>query len=213
MQQSQSHLAPIGVNAALDSSTQARPKIFEEFALTDRVGIVSGGNRGLGLEMALALCEAGARAIYCLDLPENPSDEWVTTKAFVEKLGNGSRLEYVSVDVTDQKKVWKVGEEIGDKEQRMDVCVAAACILKSHTDCLEYPAEQFQDVRVGFVSRGKTLPDGFDVGHECERKWSSLHCSSSREANDEGLVPGKHYPDRFHVGNDNKQGVWNAEEE
>jgi len=146
MQQSESRLAPIGVNAALDSSTQPRPKIFDEFALTDRVGIVSGGNRGLGLEMALALCEAGARAIYCLDLPDKPSDDWMKTKAFVEKLGNNSRLEYVSVDVTDQKKVWKVGEEIGDKEKRMDICVAAAGILKSHTDCLEYPAEQFQDV-------------------------------------------------------------------
>lgn len=153
MQQSESRLAPIGVNAALDTSAKPRPKIFDEFALTDRVGIVSGGNRGLGLEMALALCEAGARVIYCLDLPETPSEEWAKTKEFVGKLGNGSRLEYVSVDVTDQKKVWKVGEEIGDKEQRMDVCIAAAGILKSHTNCLEYPAEQFQDVCTNFVTR------------------------------------------------------------
>lgn len=154
--QSQSRLAPIGVaaaaEAAVDPSIKPRPKIFDEFALTDRVGIVSGGNRGLGLEMALALCEAGARAIYCLDLPEKPSDDWVKTKEYVEKLGNGSRLEYVSVDVTDQAKVWKVGEEIGDKEKRMDVCIAAAGILRSHTDCLEYPAQQFRDVSLNVFS-------------------------------------------------------------
>ena len=144
--QSVSPLAPIGVNAALDPSVQPRPKIFDEFALTGRVGIVSGGNRGIGLEMALTLCELGARAVYCLDLLETPSEEWQKTKEYVAKLGTNSRLEYISVDVTDQDKVWKIGEDIGNKEKRMDVCVAAAGILKSHTDCLEYPAKQFQEV-------------------------------------------------------------------
>ena len=148
--QSTSPLAPIGVSAALqaaqDKSLQPKPKIFDEFALTDRVGIVSGGNRGLGLEMALTLCEAGARAIYCLDLPTTPSEEWEKTREFVERMGNGSRLEYMSVDVRNQKEVWAKGRDIGDKEKRMDVCVAAAGILKTHTDCLEYPAEQFEDV-------------------------------------------------------------------
>jgi NAD(P)-dependent dehydrogenase (short-subunit alcohol dehydrogenase family) len=56
-------------------------------------------------------------------------------------------MEYVSADVRDQKAMWRVGEEIGDREGRMDVCVAAAGILKAHTDCLEYPGEQFEEVR------------------------------------------------------------------
>ncbi|KAJ8074782.1 hypothetical protein PM082_019107 [Marasmius tenuissimus] len=149
-EQSVSPLAPIGVAAAYeaksDPSQKPKPKIFDEFALTDRVGIVSGGNRGLGLEMALALCEAGARAIYCFDLPETPSEDWQTTKEFVDRLGNGSRLEYVSVDITNQAEAWKKAEEVGNKEKRMDVCIAAAGILKAHTDCLEYPSPQFQQV-------------------------------------------------------------------
>ena len=148
--QSVSPLAPIGINAALqaatDSSITPKPKIFDEFSLTDRVGIVSGANRGLGLEMALALCEAGARAIYCFDLPPKPSDEWTKTQKYVKRMENGSRLEYVSVDIRDQQLVWSKAHEIGDREKRMDVCVAAAGILKSHTDCLTYPAEQFKEV-------------------------------------------------------------------
>ena len=148
--QSASPLAPIGVNAAIqaanDPSYKPKPKIFDEFALTDRVGIVSGGNRGLGLEMALALCEAGARAIYCFDLPATPSEEWTKTKDYLKRLQNGSRLEYVSADVREQKMMWEKAEEIGDREGRMDVCVAAAGILKTDTDCLTYPAKQFQDV-------------------------------------------------------------------
>jgi hypothetical protein len=151
--QSLSPLAPIGINAALqaakDSSITPKPKIFDEFALTDRVGIVSGANRGLGLEMALAFCEAGARAIYCFDLPPKPSNEWTKTQEYVKRMQNGSRLEYVSIDVRDQQALWNKAHEIGDREKRMDLCVAAAGILKSHTDCLTYPAEQFKEVCVG----------------------------------------------------------------
>ncbi|KAF5324448.1 hypothetical protein D9611_004313 [Ephemerocybe angulata] len=130
-----------------NEKAKPKPTIFDEFALTDRVGIVSGGNRGLGLEMALALCEAGARAVYCLDLPAEPSAEWRQTQAYVEGMeGVDARLEYVSVDVTKQEDVWARVAEIGDREGRMDVCVAAAGILKEHTDCLSYPAKQFKEV-------------------------------------------------------------------
>ncbi|EGN96008.1 hypothetical protein SERLA73DRAFT_185498 [Serpula lacrymans var. lacrymans S7.3] len=148
--QSLSPLHPIGIDAAVeaaaDPSVTPRPKIFDEFALTDRVAIVSGGNRGLGLEMAIALCEAGARAVYCIDMPTQPSEEWTASRDFVKKLNNGSRLEYISADVRDQKGLWKKVEDAADKEGRMDICVAAAGVLKAHTDCLEYPAEQFKDV-------------------------------------------------------------------
>ncbi|KAJ3523782.1 hypothetical protein NMY22_g11286 [Coprinellus aureogranulatus] len=188
--QSQSPLAPIGVQAALEYAAESKasknknagsslpllsadeenakptlspssnskdrepgspkPKIFEEFALRDRVGIVSGGNRGLGLEMAVALCEAGARAIYCLDLPSTPSAEFEAAKGYLAAMDDTRegqrRLEYVQVDVTDQEGVWERVKEIGDREGRMEVCVAAAGILKAHTDCLRYPAGQFKEV-------------------------------------------------------------------
>jgi len=148
--QSASPLGKLGIEAALeaaaDPSITPKPKIFDEFALTDRVGLVSGGNRGLGLEMALACCEAGARVVYCFDLPEKPSDEWVACRDYVAKLGNNSRLEYFSASVTDQESLCKKAEEIGDKEGRMDFCVAAAGVLRSHIDCLEYPAEEFREV-------------------------------------------------------------------
>jgi NAD(P)-dependent dehydrogenase (short-subunit alcohol dehydrogenase family) len=123
-----------------------RPKIFDEFSLDGRVGVVSGANRGLGLEMALALCEAGCKAVYCVDLPKLPSAEWEATSGFVKGLGNGSRLEYVSADVRDQQNLWDKVEQMADKEGRMDVCIAAAGVLKAHHDCLNYPAEEFREV-------------------------------------------------------------------
>ena len=170
MAQSQSPLGPIGVQAALraasDPSFTPRVTIQKEFALTGRVAVISGGNRGIGLEMAETLCEAGA-IVYCLDLPPSPGDEWVATQKYVARLGvPTARLEYASVDVTDQKSVWKVVEDIANKEKRMDVCVAAAGILQGY-DCLEYPGEEFQ--RVMSVNVNGCLYTAQAVGRQIER--------------------------------------------
>ncbi|OBZ66240.1 Rhamnolipids biosynthesis 3-oxoacyl-[acyl-carrier-protein] reductase [Grifola frondosa] len=102
------------------------PTLFShEFSLADRVALVSGGNRGIGLEMAMTLVEAGARAVYCIDLPKQPGEEWNKVKEYLERMegkaGQG-RLEYLSADVRDQGSMWKLGEAIGDREGRMDVC-------------------------------------------------------------------------------------------
>ncbi|KAI8998859.1 sorbose reductase sou1 [Trametes punicea] len=146
--------APVGVGRALQASPSApaTPTLFtHEFSLADRVALVSGGNRGLGLEMALALVEAGARTVYCVDLPKQSGEEWTKVRDYAARMEGlpsapEGRLRYVSADARDQAAMWRIGDEIGEREGRMDVCVAAAGILKSHTDCLEYPAKQFQEV-------------------------------------------------------------------
>lgn len=55
--------------------------------------------------MALALIEAGARAVYCVDLPQKPSEAWGKVRQYAKrmegKIGEG-RLEYIQGDVTDQ---------------------------------------------------------------------------------------------------------------
>jgi NAD(P)-dependent dehydrogenase (short-subunit alcohol dehydrogenase family) len=136
----------VGVNRALDNQAAASPvpTIFDEFALKGRVAIVTGGNRGLGLEMAMALAEAGAR-VYSIDLPTTPGKEFTAVAKYVEKLGDGRSLQYIQADVTDQASLWAKVEEIGNKEGRMDVCIAAAGILHE-ANCLEYKAEDFQKV-------------------------------------------------------------------
>lgn len=112
----------------------------------DRVAIVTGGNRGLGLEAALALSTAGSRAVYCLDLPEKPGEDWNVAHQSIAKLGGAGRLEYVTSDVRDQKKLLKTVEEIATKEGRMDICVATAGIVGTLQPCLEYTEEQLEEV-------------------------------------------------------------------
>jgi len=134
------------LNAAKNTSTSAKPQLFEGFSLTGRVAVVSGGNRGLGLEMGLALAEAGAR-VYALDLPAVPGDEFLAVQGYVKGFGTGASLQYVDggVDVTDQKRVWAKVAEIGDKEGRVDVGIAAAGILDG-APVLEYEADDFQKI-------------------------------------------------------------------
>ncbi|KNZ81699.1 Sorbose reductase SOU1 [Termitomyces sp. J132] len=145
-----------GVAAALASATPVRTAL-SQFSLINRVALVTGGHRGIGLEIALALAEAGA-IVYCLDLPSKPDAAWVKVQAYAAQLpplsGNyRGRLEYVSGDVTDQARIWKIAEEIATKEGRLDVCVANAGILRS-AECLEYAAEEFRkllDINVSGV--------------------------------------------------------------
>ncbi|KAF8879064.1 sorbose reductase sou1 [Infundibulicybe gibba] len=135
--------APIGVAAALASGPPVRTALTQ-FSLSGRVALVTGGHRGIGLEMALALTEAGA-IVYCLDLPSIPEPDWLTVQAYAEKLP--------LTDVTNQEAMWQIVRDIVEKEGRIDVCMANAGIFQGE-ECLEYPADQFKkliDVNVNGV--------------------------------------------------------------
>lgn len=143
---------PLGVAAALNNLSPTRT-VLSAFSLVDRVALVTGAQRGIGLEMALALAEAGA-TVYCLDLPPAPDAEWLKVQAYAANLPdiapgvkNKGRLEYVSGDVTNQKQMWSIAEDIVKKEERLDVCVANAGVLRG-AECLEWPAEDFRKVNI-----------------------------------------------------------------
>lgn len=91
--------------------TTASPTLLEhEFSLADKVAIVTGANRGLGLEGALALAEAGARAVYCVDIADSPSSDWARVQQYVSRMrgkSGESRLEYIRGDVSDQVSAWR----------------------------------------------------------------------------------------------------------
>ncbi|KAI0360278.1 NAD(P)-binding protein [Trametes cingulata] len=137
---------PLGVARALQASAEASPSptlFSHEFSLADRVALVSGALGGLGLEATLALVEAGVRAVYCIDLPKQPSDEWVRVRDFAAKMegkGGEGRMEYVSVDIRDQEAMWRAGETTASREGRLDVCVAAAGVLGDPAGCLDLSA-------------------------------------------------------------------------
>ena len=61
----------------------------------------------------MALCEAGARTVYCVDLPKQPGEQWLKVKEHLGKMGgNVGQLEYMSEDVRDQVRAL---EHCGDR--------------------------------------------------------------------------------------------------
>ncbi|ESK84115.1 sorbose reductase sou1 [Moniliophthora roreri MCA 2997] len=144
--------APQGVAGILSGSDSQSSILTQLFSLEKRVALVTGAERGIGLEIALALAQAGA-VVYCLDLAAQPTEEWLQVQQYLKGSDNGARLEYMRGDVTDQKQMWKIVEDIVAKEGRIDVCFANAGILRG-AECLEYPADEFKkliDVNVNGV--------------------------------------------------------------
>ncbi|EAW14432.1 putative short chain dehydrogenase/oxidoreductase [Aspergillus clavatus NRRL 1] len=103
-----------------------RPHRFKEFDIADRVYAITGGGRGLGLAMAEALMEAGAK-VYCLDRLESPHPEFEIARSKAEKDYGGS-LDYRRIDVRDEPQVEDVFAQIASQNQRLDGLIAAAGI-------------------------------------------------------------------------------------
>ena len=113
-------------------------KRLPEFNLNDRVVLVSGAARGLGLTQAEALLEAGA-TVYALDrLPEPSPDFYRVQKRAAEELG--TTFYYKQIDVRDVDNLNKVIEDIGETHGRLDGLIAAAGI-QQETTALEYTAK------------------------------------------------------------------------
>jgi gluconate 5-dehydrogenase len=96
--------------------------VQELFDLKGRAAIITGGSRGLGLEMAEALGEAGASLMLCAR-----REQWLTP-ALDELRGRGFRAEGLVCDVTDESQVQLVVEGAMNAFGRVDILVNNAGI-------------------------------------------------------------------------------------
>ncbi|TLD32867.1 hypothetical protein PspLS_01292 [Pyricularia sp. CBS 133598] len=112
-----------------------------EFSLKDKVLVVSGGGRGLGLVQAEALLEAGAREVHAIDRLSSPSEEFArVADRFSAASGSGSALKYHRIDVRESEALNGAVEAIAERHGRIDGLVAAAGIQQA-TPALEYNQE------------------------------------------------------------------------
>jgi NAD(P)-dependent dehydrogenase (short-subunit alcohol dehydrogenase family) len=89
--------------------------IRELFDLSGRVAIVTGGSRGLGLEMAEGFAEAGAALMLCAR-----REEWLTA-AVGELRGRGFRVEGMLCDVSNPEQVRAVVEKTLEAFGQVDI--------------------------------------------------------------------------------------------
>lgn len=117
--------------------------LSREFDVEGRVYAITGGGRGLGLSMAEALIEAGAK-VYCLDRLETPHPDFLRAK---EKANSeyGNQLEYVRIEVRDKQEVENAFSAIAAQNERLDGLVAAAGINHLQSS-LEYSENALNEV-------------------------------------------------------------------
>lgn len=138
----------IGVNAILKQNPETLDRhtttIFSEFSLEGMTAVVTGGNRGLGLEMALAYVEAGAH-VYVIDLPEEPCEEFKKVAEHCHKLDR--QIEYISADVTNVEEMNEAMPFILEHSgtNSLDICVACAGVMQTHP-AIDYPIQEFRKV-------------------------------------------------------------------
>ena len=96
--------------------------VRELFSLEGQVAVVTGGSRGLGLEIAHGLGEAGATVIVTARRQEwlGPAEE--------ELHGAGINAETIVCDVVDQAQVEALAAQVLQQHGRVDILVNAAGI-------------------------------------------------------------------------------------
>lgn len=108
-----------------------------EFSLRDKVIIVTGAGRGLGLVQSEALLEAGAK-VYALDRLEKPDPDFHRVQERAKELGTS--MSFSRLDVRDNISLNATIEKIADENGRIDGLLACAGI-QQETPALEYTME------------------------------------------------------------------------
>ena len=111
---------------------------FEEFAMSDRIALVTGANKGIGLETVRQLAKAGLRVI----LASRNRDKGV--QAALKLQAEGLAVEALQLDVTNAASIAEAAREVERKYGRLDVLVNNAGVLID--DTTRKPSEQSLDI-------------------------------------------------------------------
>ncbi|KAI0113121.1 NAD(P)-binding protein [Daldinia grandis] len=119
--------------------------VLSHFNLTGKTALVTGGCRGIGLEVARGLCEAGAKvAITYSSTPLKEADE---IAAQVSSANEGRLVKAYKCNVRSRAEIEDVvnavTEEVGGG--RLDILVANAGVT-ANIAALDYPEDQFRNL-------------------------------------------------------------------
>ncbi|PTB37729.1 hypothetical protein M441DRAFT_148418 [Trichoderma asperellum CBS 433.97] len=135
------HVSPVLSSPPLDPVT--RPHLLAEFTMKDKVVVISGGGRGLGLVQAEALLEAGA-IVHCVDRLPDPTSDPDSEFSRVAKRAKeelSTSLTYHELDIRNVPELNNIFRGIADERGRLDGCLAAAGI-NYESPALDYTPEE-----------------------------------------------------------------------
>ncbi|RMZ06959.1 hypothetical protein D0862_04423 [Hortaea werneckii] len=111
-----------------------------KFTLAGKVAVVTGGGRGLGLNMAQALAEVGCRGIAIMDVQQDLGEK--SARELSEQTGVDVR--FYRVDVRDGQGMNQTVQDVFDHYGALDILVNAAGIADSNIKAETYDHEKFR---------------------------------------------------------------------
>lgn len=119
--------------------------VLSHFSLEGKTAIVTGGSRGIGLEVVRGLVEAGAKVAFTYT--STPAQEADELAASISSANNGRAVRAYKADVTSRTEIEdvvnRVANELGGG--RLDIAVANAGIA-DHIPAKDYPEDKFREI-------------------------------------------------------------------
>jgi 2-deoxy-D-gluconate 3-dehydrogenase len=115
--------------------------VLSLFSLQNRTAVITGGTRGIGQSLAIALAEAGADIVLIQRDPEN-----VATKAQIEKLGRKATI--YEADLADHGQISGLIKRIVSDGHDLSILVNCGGIQRRHPPH-EFPDGDWNEVCTG----------------------------------------------------------------
>jgi sorbose reductase len=129
----------------LASHSNPQSAVLSHFNLAGKAAVVTGGCRGIGLEAARGLAEAGAKVAITYTSTKPEEADRIAAELSQSAGGVAVRAYRCNVKNKDEVEalVEKVAEELGGG--RLDICVANAGVV-AHTAALDYTEEDWKEM-------------------------------------------------------------------
>lgn len=173
-------VAPPLVPSSSTMANTTSPNHASLFTLASKTVAVTGGGRGLGLHMALAVVEAGG-SVACMDILAEPAaEEWEQINKAA--LLTGATVSYHVCDVTSEAAVEEILQSVAaDAETRGAPfwgCIAAAGV-QQQMPALDYPSADFERImRINVTGAFNTCKHAGRILHAAGRKGSIVIIAS-----------------------------------
>src|SRR6266700_5115550 len=94
------------------------------FSLTNKIALITGGSRGLGLVLARQICAAGGKVA----LLARDNDEWIRAKSDVTR--RGGRVFTIQCDLLDSEQIQLAVRQTIDRFGKIDVLINNAGVIE-----------------------------------------------------------------------------------